>query len=561
VPDNQLKNVLMLLVDGCEFSVFERLDEARALAPTITSFIVTGCLHKITSNGMITQVSLPAILTQTYPLDHGGYNFGIRYRPVSMIEVLKEHGYKTYFLAAHDITGPRRMYERGSDVVRSIYDNDDTVEDYIRLVLKYEIDLWKSGDISRADLDKILQTDFMEILQYSEWPGDRFDHAFTPRRLRQPTLKTSLRTRRERELLSQDPDAILHKLDVVPSLHYHHFLGEDVRSYTPAQLARRVNRLDKTVRFQNRVNAFFKRCTGLGISLFPYYLSPTAREIIDEGMAVLRPGKSPWFLFMQLMDHHDGAKTSRYFSFLKKLCYLPKLWKIRKRYPTHRDLWRDLSLIYLDREVSRMLTIMRSRGLMEDTQLFIFGDHGMGWDLGRGPAQMKDLGFRTHFEHIDVPLIVSDTHRRPNSDGVHDGMSISATILDEVGIKDDRLTCGHSIFEAGKPVVIVESTGRGSCDVERRPLYFTLTSERHRLMVLLDKDGLEPTRLFDRHQDPREYRNIIDQPGSTSVIRWMLSNLAHERGPLLTARGIDIKPLMDDSTNSRITTEPTERAQ
>lgn len=191
-----------------------------------------------------------------------------------------------------------------------------------------------------------------------------------------------------------------------------------------------------------------------------------------------------------------------------------------------------------------MLAKLKSRGLMENTQIFIFGDHGMGWDLGRGEAQMKNLGFRAHFEHIDVPLIVSDTKRCPHTGGIHDGMSISATILDELDIEDDRLTCGHTIFGDGKPVVIVESTGRGSCDVVRRPIYFTLTSENYRMMVLLDNGRLEPVRLFDRQKDPREYENIIDRSDQAPVIRWMLSHLARERGMLLTARGIDTNALI-----------------
>ena len=317
-PNKKRKNILMLLLDGCEFSVFERMEEARALAPTITSLIDDGCLQKITSNGMITQVSLPAILTQTYPLDFGGYNFGIRYRPKSMIESLKDHGYKTYFIAAHDITGPRRMYERGADVVRTIYDNDDTVEDYIRLVLNYEIDLWKKGIISRENLEDILKTEFLDILNYAERGGDRFYRLLTPGRLCQPSRRMACKLRQERELLSRDVDAILFKLETVPSLHYKSFLGLDIRRLDQKKLYRRLKSYECLNSFKQKANDIFKRYSGLGISLFPTYLSPTAREVLDEVLDVIEPNLTPWFLFAQLMDHHDGAKTSRYFSFLKK---------------------------------------------------------------------------------------------------------------------------------------------------------------------------------------------------------------------------------------------------
>ena len=88
---------------------------------------------------MITQVSLPSILTQTYPLDYNGYNMGIKFRPRSVIELFRDKGYETFFISGHDITGPRRNYERGASIVKSIYDFDDTITHYIRLVLYHDI--------------------------------------------------------------------------------------------------------------------------------------------------------------------------------------------------------------------------------------------------------------------------------------------------------------------------------------------------------------------------------------------------------------------------------------
>ena len=56
------KNVLFILLDGCEFSTFENRKVASKLAPNISNLMKTGILKKIISNGQITQVSLPTIL-------------------------------------------------------------------------------------------------------------------------------------------------------------------------------------------------------------------------------------------------------------------------------------------------------------------------------------------------------------------------------------------------------------------------------------------------------------------------------------------------------------------
>ena len=39
------------------------------------------------------------------------------------------------------------------------------------------------------------------------------------------------------------------------------------------------------------------------------------------------------YFFMQLMDNHDGPKTSRYLNFIEKLRFVPFLYKLRKNIP------------------------------------------------------------------------------------------------------------------------------------------------------------------------------------------------------------------------------------
>ncbi len=45
-------------------------------------------MRRAIANGQTTQFVPPSIFTQTYPLDHGGYNNGIRGRPQSFEEQL-----------------------------------------------------------------------------------------------------------------------------------------------------------------------------------------------------------------------------------------------------------------------------------------------------------------------------------------------------------------------------------------------------------------------------------------------------------------------------------------
>ena len=94
---------------------------------------------------IFTQVAVPSVLTQTFPLDYDGHNFGIKNRPKSFIEVLKDNGFETSFIAATHITGPLRHYERGADKVLNLCDYKSFLEMYLTQYLQHEILLLKDG--------------------------------------------------------------------------------------------------------------------------------------------------------------------------------------------------------------------------------------------------------------------------------------------------------------------------------------------------------------------------------------------------------------------------------
>ena len=102
-------------------------------------------------------------------------------------------------------------------------------------------------------------------------------------------------------------------------------------------------------------------------------------------------------------------------------------------------------------------------------------------------SNSQNLGFRTFFEHIEVPLIISPCDLKPATEGIHDGMSISATLVWNLKLQKNNSFKGKTIFESGKEASIVESVGRGNCDLLRRDIYFTVTSKNYKIMFILKK--------------------------------------------------------------------------
>ena len=71
----------------------------------------------------------------------------------------------------------------------------------------------------------------------------------------------------------------------------------------------------------------------------------------------------------------------------------------------------DLSLIYLDSEFGKFFKRLKKRKMLSNTTFYLFGDHGMA-DNKRDKSLMNNLGVRTHYEHIEVPLIIRSMQQK-----------------------------------------------------------------------------------------------------------------------------------------------------
>ena len=248
----------------------------------------------------------------------------------------------------------------------------------------------------------------------------------------------------------------------------------------------------------------------------------------------------PWFVMLHVMDVHQGANMRRLFNFIYKLHYLPKLYRIRKRFKSDRNIWYELSLMYVDGQTKRIIKKLTKENYINNTVIMVSGDHGRGWDSGRDLKFQKELGFRTYYENINAAFICSNVTGEPSNIGLHDGMSITATLLDELNIPQDEKFKGVSIYEEGKYAVITEGYERRNCDLDRRDLAFTVTSEKYKLMVKLVGNTLNPVRFYDLQEDPKEYINKVSSKEYLDDIYQLMNYLVSERKELLIKRKVEL---------------------
>ena len=184
----------------------------------------------------------------------------------------------------------------------------------------------------------------------------------------------------------------------------------------------------------------------------------------------------------------------------------------------------------------------------------------MGWDAKRDISLSENLGLRNFFEHIEVPFIISPCDLKPSDKGVHDGMSISATLIKDFKLNKDSSFRGNSIFKSGKKASIVESVGRGNCDLIARDIYFTITSQNYKIMFVLEKNKLFPVMMFDKKKDPQEYKNLLEYKIKKSVIDDFANFLVKERKKILLMRNVNIKSILEKkykwTVNLRILKKP-----
>jgi len=260
---------------------------------------------------------------------------------------------------------------------------------------------------------------------------------------------------------------------------------------------------------------------------------------VDEGVSdVVARSEQPWYVHLHVMDVHDCRSVGRPLVVLSWLRFLPRWLAARLTGATRRTFNYDLALMYVDRHFGKLLRTLEDTGQLDDTVILVTGDHGSSW--AESPRMKQPVADRTHYEDIDVPLIIAGAGREPVDGRMIDSMSVSATLLDALGVDGHASFKGHSAFGPGRPFVITETAGAGNADLERKDLHFTVTTDAQKLMVVLEGSELRPRALYDLDADPKEVRNLVGDPAQAPVIDRLMDYLYQERGAILRQRGADV---------------------
>ncbi len=162
--------------------------------------------------------------------------------------------------------------------------------------------------------------------------------------------------------------------------------------------------------------------------------------------------------------------------------------------------WRNYldSLHYSDAALGMLVDELERRGLMEDTLLFLFADHGEAFYQHR---MNYNHPLFIYEENVHVPFLIYNRRLFPSPeyyDGISRHIDILPTVIDILGIPPSPEQEGISLLSRHREqMALIHTSWKDDYMgiVDRQWKYIRRTS-----------DGVEE--LYDLHEDPEEKRNI-----------------------------------------------------
>ena len=522
------KKALFLLIDSLRFDVLEDKASREIIAPNLSKLVKSGFVRKVVTNAQSTQFVMPSLFSLTYPLDYGGYDNGIRERPQSFVESLKKDGFETHLIASCNQLGVTTGYGRGFDSIRTTSDFRLLLEQRIGRTLRYKLEKKYSTNDDKAETAVVKELSL--LLSNLRDSIDNHDKSVWPRVLHRINKKVAKGCAAEIRLLENDPSEVIEKIRKIAPGIYWRFLGQQ----RPRGLRLFFYRALESVRWRTRrwvaKQTFWPF---LAMSHFPVIFGDIIKplcELIEDRV------DRRWFIHMHMMDVHDCRSISRPLHLMYRLKFFPKWLYARLRGLTKRRWLYDTAIMYVDELLGRLIDTLERTGQLNNTVILVTGDHGLYY--AESPRKKLQIGTRTHYEDIEVPMLLCNASNNPQNIGMIDSMGMTATFLDVLHVKPHVSFKGISIFQNPKDFVISESCGHGDSNLSHRDIYFTVTTPAHKMMAILSGKFLHIEKAYDKLKDPRELNNLVDTEQMQELIKNMIDILRNERSEIFSMREV-----------------------
>ena len=437
LKDNKKKpQVILLVVDGLRGDVLFDEYNKDTFNGAFSKFIDKGLVFETTfSNGCPTQTSMNSLLTSSYPLDEGGYDFGLltRKKHQSFVSELQKHGVQTFGLASCPWNSSFFGFDHGYDCHHDFFNSLALIDPVLNSIYSP---------------NSILCKEFTGLKLYIAKLQQFFDRQ----------MKVFIANRR----------------------------GDSASSYCSTRSFKKINRLVSFIeggrffRFDDRLIklralTFLKKVINKFFLIigFPYkffvsenifLLRDIKKHFFDEIISFCSVGKS--FASLHIMDLHDLYRG-----------------KVFSKNVDSDKAYRS-SLKYLDAELDGL--IERFSKEMENPVFILCGDHGSyNAQPNRGVASQNNYD-SVYRENITTFLGFYGPSIKPSMrKNVVSLLDLGPTICGLFDIKHPN-SKGRDLFDNKASEFgysIAETIGPGPCFVDSRPITISVTDSNSQLIL------------------------------------------------------------------------------
>lgn len=525
---NNKNNIILLTVDSLRFdrlgfsgrtpSPSPAIDGIMRSGMSFTNFFVTGCP---------TQFSIPMMLSSTMPLDYGGCEDGLASRKISLPELYQSAGYATAGFPSGITLSHAWRLGRGFDEFHTLTDLPLILKTFRHVYFRYARNALKYGEMPFGDCIALLGPAlgmFFDTVENFCWEGEndtrenacpasplihRWDHGAIRQYIRE-----------EKGRFTSDPSGYSARLLREPDLARVFDLSAFATS-SADHLANNIHIGGKAIRNQTAIAS-----AGFVMTR----LADWVRE---------NKGK-PFFTWAHLMDIHyhnftsfdmqnaenphgeDVQAAARFLEHLET-----------KKSDDGSDFEYDLSLNYVDRQISAFLDFLERYFLLDESIIVIASDHGSY--SAKWPVRKEYDSAEFYDELYHVPAVIYERGMEPKTiTGLTSAMDLAPTLLDMTGMDIPPEFQGQSALDGkrtAREYVIMEHTGRGPCDLSTKGVNICVRGMAHKVVYrtsLSGPTGGKVRAIHDLEKDPQERENLAGSPRLGMAVSTLL-NVAEAR--------------------------------
>ena len=561
------KNVIFLVIDSLNYSRVKSSNYA--VMPYLGQLEKEGiCCQNMYSEAPYTEAASMNIYCGQDTLSHNGYIFRYKDSPKTLFEALSDAGYQTYYNSFQPQCHPSSVCRGVDDTYYNVGFDSGAFWSYR---LSHFANLLKANSLTDTDylvLIELFDDNFKYWIKFvSDISSNKEicsmiegnDRNYNPEQVKNAVESEYATYQNDKKsyINSVLEQGTAHKLFSIPAyvqnnkIKNREFIEQIRQLYTP--LFKKIKRKNIKLNRRNNKGVFKGANKKLGfflrhpskLNLKNYlkalYISINTIRDLDLFTRIERPDEfknapsldkhlehfynwaenrqsdKPYFACIHVDDVHNPEIFFTYdtedIELLKRQKeisekYVDSLPKDYKGVISH-----DLSLLYVDSEIKRMVQTLKEKGTYDNTTIVITADHGFSF---AGYPIRDSFVINKYLENYNIPFVIVNSGLQPNKiSEICRSTDIATTLVGLCGGVSPENFTGHSILEttSADRKAIIEFCGGGCPDLSRREIMaaafdkewfvgvnYTLDSE-----ISLDS----VSEIYNLAKDPLQLKNLV----------------------------------------------------